>query len=291
MQVVEEPLARFSDQIRVEPQRVDVGPQARQGRPQLVAGVLDQPLLLDARAVQRVEHGPERASEAADLVAAAEGHRDLELAGRLDGLGGVGESEHRSGGATGDPPACCRGEQDHRDADTDGHVAERAQRLLGVGQAARDDDLADPGSEDAQDAVRGPVDRLGVGRGDVRRATVRVGAAARWRLTGWVRRPDPGGGGHDGRKGGRRDGRGAGSGDRQLHDSSPAGDRTGGVDALDGPLGESGEGTAEGKRGRRRRSASGRASPRSARCRQFAARSPAARRRGPHGAGDRWRRS
>src|SRR5690349_813968 len=75
-------------------QQFDVGPEAGQRGPQLVAGVLDQGALGAAGAVDGGEHRVDRGAQPGDLVDAVDGDRAAEVHGDGHVLDRLGESLH-----------------------------------------------------------------------------------------------------------------------------------------------------------------------------------------------------
>ena len=84
LQVVEHRWPHLGVEVGVAAQHGEVRAHAGQRRAQLVAGVLDEPLLGVTRAGQRAEHPVERRAELTDLVLAGDRHLDVEPAGALD---------------------------------------------------------------------------------------------------------------------------------------------------------------------------------------------------------------
>ena len=68
VQVVEDRGALFGRDVGEPAQRVEVRAQARQGRAQLVPGVLNQAFLFLLAADQSAQHAGEAAAQAGDLV-------------------------------------------------------------------------------------------------------------------------------------------------------------------------------------------------------------------------------
>ena len=124
VEVVEDSLAGVRREVVEAAEHGDVGPQAGERRPQLVARVLHEPLLILARARQCAEHAAERHAEPAGLVLAADGHRHVEPPGQCDLLGGRSEADEPARRLAGDEPA-----DDCRDR---GHESDREQRSVAL---------------------------------------------------------------------------------------------------------------------------------------------------------------
>src|SRR5581483_12155218 len=71
VEIVEEPAALVGRELDVAAQDVDIGLQAREGRPQLVRGVGDEAALRVERLLERGEHRVEGGAEPRKLAAAA----------------------------------------------------------------------------------------------------------------------------------------------------------------------------------------------------------------------------
>ncbi len=145
-------------------QHVEVGAQARQRCAQLVTGVLDEPLLLGAGAIERLQHRPERRAEAADLVVARRRHADVETAGGPHRVRCGRQPAQRRGDSSGDERAEQRGRSGDEEDEDDDPRAERLQHAIDLGQRASD--LHRPvGQTRRANAVAGRPDRHGVDDG------------------------------------------------------------------------------------------------------------------------------
>ena len=76
-------------------EHLDVRPQARQRRPQLVRGVLHELALPLRGLVERLEHRVEGRGERADLVGALDGDPLAQVARRANALGGLAQVPER----------------------------------------------------------------------------------------------------------------------------------------------------------------------------------------------------
>ena len=100
------------------PQHVDIGAQARERRAQLVAGVLDQPLLLLPGTGERRRASDRRRRPAARPRRRRPADRRVETARRLDVLGGGGQPAQWCRHAVGDPQADRRRDRRRRSSDS-----------------------------------------------------------------------------------------------------------------------------------------------------------------------------
>ena len=160
-------------------QHVEVGAQARQRRAQLVTGVLDEPLLLGAGAVERLQHRPERRPEAADLVVARRRHADIETAGRPHRVRRGRQPAQRCGDTCGDERAEQRRRGGDEEDEDDDPRAERLQHAIDLGQRAGH--LHGPvGQTRRANAVASRPDRHGVDDGSARPPDDRPGGGVRF---------------------------------------------------------------------------------------------------------------
>ena len=100
-------------QVVVEPQHVDVGAQAGQRRPELVAGILGESLLVGLRRGQRTEHAVEGTGQPTGLIAPLARHRGVEPSRGRDRLGRVGQPTQPHGHLASEEPADGGGDRHH----------------------------------------------------------------------------------------------------------------------------------------------------------------------------------
>ena len=108
------------------------------GRAQLVAGVLDELVLLAAGVGQRPEHGVEGPGQAPDLVVALDGDGGGQVLGGGHLLGGVGQGPDRAGDAAGHQPTDGAGQGGAGQGDQEQAPAESGEDVVGLGQLPGD---------------------------------------------------------------------------------------------------------------------------------------------------------
>ena len=141
-------------------QQFDVGTQAGQRSPQLVAGVGDEPLLTYPGGGQRAQHPVERVGQSRHVVAAAH-HDGVEVLGQGDVLDRGGELAHRAQTRAGDGVAGDGGQHHAGGPEEDQHQPERGQGVVDHLQRSADHQrgVAESGQRHGHDAVLTAVGR------------------------------------------------------------------------------------------------------------------------------------
>ncbi len=136
--VAQQSLALSGGKRAVAREHLDVRPQARERRSQLVRRVGDELALRPRRLFERAEHGVEARGEPAELVAPLRVDPLGQIAGLRHLLGRVGQPSHRRqrGSRDGQPKA--GGDPDSADRDQDQEQPHPVERAVDLGQRAGD---------------------------------------------------------------------------------------------------------------------------------------------------------
>ncbi len=146
-------------------QQVDVGPQARQWRAQLMGGIGDQLGLRGPGLLQAHQHAVEGPPEAGQLVVALRGDAGVELLGAGDVLGGGGERADGPHEPVGHQQRRRRGPDGEQPADHQQPGRQLCQGGLDLGEAPPELHGAAPRQRDREQPHRCALDRDGLERG------------------------------------------------------------------------------------------------------------------------------